>query len=310
MLTVKNLDVFTKSEVCILKDISFELENNKTLCILGQSGSGKSVLAYSIMDILHKNLYVKNGVVTLDDEVLTDLKPIERRKRLGKTISLIMQNPLTALDPTIIVGKQILETLKIHNKKENNKVLIKKVYDLLEEVNLESEVYKKYPHEISGGMAQKVVIAIAIANSPKLIIADEPITALDRKNTLDILNILKEKKEQNNSSMIYISHDISSITYMADIVLVLYKGNVVEILSKEEFVNNPLHPYTIDLKNSVIKGRYKDNKIETNFLDKTSESEGCPYLSNCSKCEEKCKNEIPLVKRNNRFIRCINVEEI
>ncbi len=304
MLSVNNLNVYTKSNKCILREITFTLENNKTLCILGQSGSGKSVLAYSIMDILHKNLYVKEGSVILDDEDLTLLKTNVRRKRLGKDISLIMQNPLTALDPTVKVGKQILEALKLHNKKENNEILIKRVYTLLEEVNLDKDIYNKYPHEISGGMAQKIVIAIAIANNPKLIIADEPITALDKKNTYDILKILKEKSNEYGSSMIYISHDIESVRYMADFILILYKGIIVEILSIENFLNNPKHPYTIDLKNSVISGTYKNNKIETTEKVE-SNIDGCIYYSNCKQKCDKCKTDIPIIENDGHFVRCI-----
>ncbi len=305
MLTVKNLDVFSKSNTQILNDISFVVQDNKTLCILGQSGSGKSVLAYSIMDILHKNLFVKNGDISLDDIVLTNLKPIDRRRMLGKHISLIMQNPLTALDPTVKVGKQILETLKLHNKQEKKAILQKKVYDLLLNVGLEEEVYNKYPHEISGGMAQKVVIAIAIANNPKLIIADEPITALDRKSTFDILKLLKEKQKAYNSMMIYISHDIASVEFMADFIIVLYKGVIVEMMSKEQF-KNPMHPYSIDLKNSVIKGTYKDNKIIVN--EKTAEGVGkCLYYPYCKNRSVECTKDVPLKGINNRLVRCVKV---
>ncbi len=305
MLTVKNLDVFSKSNTQILKDISFVVEDNKTLCILGQSGSGKSVLAYSIMDILHKNLFVNNGEITLDDTILTNLKPIERRRMLGKHISLIMQNPLTALDPTVKVGKQILETLVFHNKQEKKDILQNRVYDLLSNVGLEKDVYNKYPHEISGGMAQKVVIAIAIANNPKLIIADEPITALDRKSTLDILTLLKEKQKAYNSMMIYISHDIASVEFMADFIIVLYKGVIVEMMSKEQF-QNPMHPYSINLKNSVIKGTYKDNKIVVQ--EKTADGyDKCIYYPYCKNRSDECVKDIPLKEINNRLVRCIKV---
>ncbi len=307
MLTVKNLDVSTKNGVAILNNISFELLEGRTMCILGQSGSGKSVLAYSIMDILHKNLVATSGEITLGDVVLTNLSAIERRKRLGLDISLIMQNPLTALDPTVKVGKQIAETIKIHNKKIDKKVLKDRVYKLLKDVNLEEDIYNKYPYEISGGMAQKVVIAIAIANSPKLIIADEPITALDRKNTYDILNILKDKKENNTQSMIYISHDIASVEFMADDIIVLYKGYIVEILSKDEFINKPLHPYTVDLKNSVIKGTYSENKIETTYESNTKVENGCIYQNHCKKKTDLCMGDIPLNKIGDGYVRCINV---
>ncbi len=307
MLTVKNLDVSTKNGVTILNNISFEILEGKTMCILGQSGSGKSVLAYSIMDILHKNLVATNGEITLDETVLTNLSALDRRKRLGLDMSLIMQNPLTALDPTVKVGKQIAETIKIHNKKIDKNILKDRVYKLLKDVNLEEDIYNKYPYQISGGMAQKVVIAIAIANSPKLIIADEPITALDRKNTYDILNILKDKKENNTQSMIYISHDIASVEFMADDIIVLYKGYIVEILSKDEFVNKPLHPYTIDLKNSVIKGTYSENKIETIYESNSKVEKGCIYQNHCKNKTDACMGEIPLNKIGERYVRCINV---
>lgn len=309
MLTIKNLNVFTKSNTQILKDISFDIEDEKTLCILGQSGSGKSVLAYSIMDVLHKNLQIKDGFIKLDDIILSELKPFDRRRKLGILISLVMQNPLTALDPTVKIGKQIEEAIKIHDKKIKKTDLKNKIISLLENVKLDESIFNKYPHEISGGMAQKVVIAIAIANNPKLIIADEPITALDKKNTHTILKLLKEIKEKSNSSMIYISHDIESIEYMADDILVLYKGQIVEILSKDEFVKNPLHPYTIDLKNSVIKGNYKTNKTETIPDIDNYDGTGCRYLSKCKHKTDECKKDIPITEKNNHLVRCINIKE-
>ncbi len=259
------------------------------------------------MDILHRNLIVSCEEITLNDRVISNLSPIERRKILGKDISLIMQNPLTALDPTVKVGKQILETLKIHNPKMSKKHLINIVNKLLDEVYLDLDIYNKFPHEISGGMAQKVVIAIAIANSPKLIIADEPITALDKKNTYDILNLLKEKQHKQKSMMVYISHDIESVEFMADKILVLYKGTILEILSKSDF-KKPLHPYTIDLKTSVITGTYSENKIQT--VSKTANLDtGCIYYNYCTKRTEECKNDVPLKKINNNYVRCINVKE-
>ncbi len=307
MLTVKNLDVSTKNGVAILNNISFELLEGRTMCILGQSGSGKSVLAYSIMDILHRNLTATSGEIILDDTVLTELSAIERRKRLGIDISLIMQNPLTALDPTVKVGKQIAECIKIHNKKIDKNILKERVIKLLKDVNLTEDIYNKYPYQISGGMAQKVVIAIAMANRPKLIIADEPITALDRNNTYDILNILKDKKENNTQSMIYISHDIASVEFMADDIIVLYKGFIVEILTKDEFINKPLHPYTVDLKNSVIKGTYSENKIESIYESNTKVEKGCIYQNHCKMKTDACLSEIPLNKVDNGYVRCINV---
>lgn len=306
MLTVKNLDVFTKSNKLILNDISFSIEENTTLCVLGESGSGKSVLAYSIMDILHKNLYVKNGEITFFNEKLTDLAPLDRRKKLGLLMSLIMQNPMTALDPTVTLGKQIDETIKIHNKTLSKKERTEKVFDLLKDVGLTPDVYKKYPFEVSGGMAQKVVIAIAIANNPKLIIADEPITALDRKSSYEILSLLKDNVVSNDKTLIYISHDIDSILYMADNILVLYKGYVVEFLSKSDFINNPLHPYTKDLSNSVISGTYKEKKLIVPKKDSTRLDSYCIYYEYCTHKTEHCQKEIPLVQKDNHIVRCIN----
>lgn len=306
MLTVKNLDVFTKSNKHILKDISFSIEENTTLCVLGESGSGKSVLAYSIMDILHKNLYAKNGEITFFGETLTDLSPLERRKKLGLLMTLIMQNPMTALDPTVILGKQIDETIKMHNKSLSKKARTEKVMELLNDVGLTPDVYKKYPFEVSGGMAQKVVIAIAIANSPKLIIADEAITALDRKSSYEILSLLKENVVSKGKTLIYISHDIDSVLYMADNILVLYKGEVVEFLSKSEFINNPLHPYTKDLSNSVISGTYKEKKLVVPKKDSTRLDSYCIYYEYCKNKSELCKKEISLFEKDNHIVRCIN----
>lgn len=316
MLSVSNLDVFTKSNKQLLNDVSFYVEDNKTLCILGESGSGKSVLAYSIMDILHKNLTVTNGSITFLDKTITDLSKNERRYILGKDMSLIMQNPMTALDPTIICGKQIYEGVKLHNKNLSKKELKDISLKLLKSVNLNDDVYYKYPFEISGGMAQKVVICIAIANNPSLIIADEPITALDRKNSYEILDLLKQKKNENESSLIYISHDIDSVKFMADFILILYKGSVVEFLSIDDFNNNPYHPYTKDLLNSVIKNTYKDGKliVPAKMDDTIYDDKGCLYYPYCTKKTDMCKNEIPLktIKSEkpdgyDRTVKCINI---
>lgn len=307
MLTIKNLDVFSKSKKHILKDVSFSIEKNKTLCVLGESGSGKSVLAYTIMDILHRNLYVKNGTITFLGKSLNELDANDRRSMLGEQISLVMQNPMISLDPTVMCGKQIEETIKFHNKKIDKKTLKTRAIELLKSVNLDEDVYKKYPFEISGGMAQKVVIAIAIANTPPLIIADEPITALDKKNSLEILNLLKDVKNKNKSSLLYISHDIDSVAYMADFILVLYKGEVMEFLSIDDFNKNPLHPYTKDLLGSVISSSYKDGPLIVPVKSGEKLKNGCSYYRYCNKRSDECKKPIPTSFENNRIVKCINI---
>ena len=233
-------------------DVSLTVHENEIVAIVGESGCGKSALALSIMR-LHNEANTKlQGQLNYRDKDLLTMSAAEMNKVRGSNIGMIFQEPLTALDPLMTVGKQIEENLDYHT---NLSKLEKKerTLELLHQVGIPKPelTYKQYPHELSGGMRQRIVIAIAIACNPALIIADEPTTALDVTIQAQILDLLKSIQEQTKMGIILITHDLSVVAETADRIIVMYAGQVVETGKVEEIFNNPLHPYTRSLLNSI-----------------------------------------------------------
>lgn len=232
-------------------DVSLTVKKNEVLAIVGESGCGKSALAFSIMglhnrakiegDILFKN----HNVANISTEELNELR--------GKDMGMIFQDPLTALNPLMIVGEQIGETIFLHDKKISSTKRKEKVIDLLNKVGIPSPelTYEQFPHELSGGMRQRIVIAMAMANKPELLIADEPTTALDVTIQSQILDLIKKLKEDSHAGVILITHDLGVVAEMADRVAVMYAGQIVEVTDVETLFESPLHPYTKSLLNSV-----------------------------------------------------------
>lgn len=255
ILKVKNLEVNFKTnngDVKAVRNVSFDLNRGEILTIVGESGCGKSALCRSLLKLLPKNGYIKNGEILLNGNDLCKLSDKEMSKIRGKEISMIFQNPMSALNPTITIGKQILEAVKIHNKK--SKVDAKKrALELMELVEIDNVNvrYNQYPYEFSGGMLQRVVIAISLANNPKVLIADEPTTALDAIVQRKILNLIKSIQIKNNISIILVTHDLGVVQNIADRVAVMYAGKIIEIGKKEEVLLDAKHPYTRALLKSI-----------------------------------------------------------
>jgi len=268
MATKKILDVLgltisfgeNKQKTTVVHDIDFSLYENEILAIVGESGSGKSVTSKAIMGLLQdKNTHIK-GRINFEETSLLSLSSKEFAKLRGNDIAMIFQEPMSALNPSLTCGFQVAEIL-LHHKKVSASEVKKEVLQLFEKVKLPrpQEMYTSYPHQISGGQMQRVVIAMAIACKPKLLIADEPTTALDVTVQKEILQLLKDLQKQTGMSMLFISHDLALVCELADRVLVMYKGDIVEKGTVKEIFEAPKKPYTKALLGSRPKldVRYK-----------------------------------------------------
>lgn len=255
ILEINNLVVKFKTddgEVEAVRNVSLNLKKGETVAIVGESGCGKSVLCRSIIKILPQNAYIEDGEVLLKGEDLTKVSQKYMNSIRGKDISMIFQDPMTALNPTISIGKQILEAILIHNKISKQEAK-KRAIELINLVGIDNpeKRFKQYPHHFSGGMRQRIVIAIALACNPSVLIADEPTTALDVTIQAQIIDLIKDLQEKIGISIIFITHDLGVVAEIADRVAVMYAGKVVEIGTVEDIFYNSKHPYTWGLMSSL-----------------------------------------------------------
>ena len=256
VLEVKDLNISFHTfsgEVQAIRGVSFDLFKGETLAIVGESGSGKSVTTKSIMRLLPPgNSEIKSGEILFGDKDITKLSEREMQKMRGKEISMIFQDPMTSLNPTMKIGKQIMEPILKHHKisKKDAKARAIELLDLVGIPNPEAR-FEQYPHQFSGGMRQRVVIAIALACDPKVLIADEPTTALDVTIQAQILELMKSLQKKINTSIIFITHDLGVVANVADRVAVMYGGKIVEVGTVDEIFYNPQHPYTWGLLSSM-----------------------------------------------------------
>lgn len=263
LLEMKNLKTSFRIKddyYAAVDDVSISVNKNEVLAIVGESGCGKSALAFSIMG-LHTQAKIEGNIIYRDQDI-ANLKPSKLNKLRGNDMAMIFQDPLTALNPLMIIGDQIGETLLLH--KNLSKVKRKeKVIDLLNKVGIPrpDRTYNQFPHELSGGMRQRVIIAIAIANEPELLIADEPTTALDVTIQSQILDLINDLKEEMDAGIILITHDLGVVAETADRIAVMYAGQIVEVAEVDTLFGNPLHPYTRSLLNSVPNAATKQAKL-------------------------------------------------
>ena len=256
LLKTEHLSVsfFTKAgEVEAVRDVSLTVEEGEVLAIVGESGCGKSALCKSIMKLLPKTAKIKSGKILADGIDITDYTQRNMSRLRGALFSMIFQDPMTSLNPTMTIGKQIGEAVRIHNKKMPKKQVKEKVLELMQLVEIdEPEVrISQYPHEFSGGMRQRAVMAIALAGNPKILFADEPTTALDVTIQAQILDLLREIQMKLGTATILVSHDLGVVARVADRVAVMYAGKIVEIGTAEEVYYDPRHPYTWGLMRSL-----------------------------------------------------------
>lgn len=303
-LSVNNLSVsFTgdNGKVIAIDDVSFILEKGKVLGVIGESGCGKSTLALSIMKLLPEKISkIEQGEILFNGNDLSKFTEDKLENLRGNEISMIFQEPMTSLNPLFKVGRQIGEPLKIH-KQLRGRELKNKVIELLKTVHIPNpeKIYDAYPHSLSGGMRQRVMIAMALSCEPEILIADEPTTALDVTIQSQILYLLKKLNEKVNTSIIFITHDLSVVAEVCDEVMVLYAGKVVEQTNVYELFDNPKHPYTIGLLESQPHRCERGKPLPSikgmvpSLLDMPS---GCRFSTRCSKkfCEKCVKEKPPL----------------
>ena len=303
MLSVRNLSASFHTRAGIVRavrNVSFDVAPGETLGIVGESGSGKSVTCYSMMGLIPMPPgRIESGSAMLDGTDLLHCPEKELRSIRGKRISMIFQDPMTSLNPVFRIGAQIDEVIALHDGEGKSKEDIKKrTVEMLEMVGIANSqgVYEMYPHELSGGMRQRVMIAMALSCNPRLIIADEPTTALDVTIQAQILDLLRNLKDKINSSIMLITHDLGVIAEMADYVVVMYAGRVVEKGTAQEIFANPAHPYTIGLmasKPMVGKKVDKLYSIPGKVPNPINMPNYCYFKDRCEMCVEGCQGEYP-----------------
>ncbi len=320
LLEIKNLHTYFKTRKGIVKavnDVSYALEPGKTIGIVGESGSGKSVSAMSILQLLDGNGYIAEGEVLFEDRDLTKLSQQEMYEIRGNKISVIFQEPMTSLNPVFTVKRQLSEPFMIHQGM-NKKEAAEKALEMLRAVQIPNPeaVLRQYPHQLSGGMRQRVMIAMALACKPKILIADEPTTALDVTIQAQILRLMNDLQRENGTAIIFITHDLGVINEMADDVVVMYCGQVVEQTSaKTIFTDCPVsHPYTEGLMYSIPRIDNITDRLEPIpgvVPHPLALPKGCKFAPRCKYATQKCLEEEPsLVEVSpGQKIRCFYPEK-
>lgn len=318
LLEVKNLTTeFTtrRGKVRAIRDVSFSIDKGEILALVGESGSGKSVTSLSIMGLLSSNgRVIESSEINFDGVNLLTLNERKMQHIRGNRISMIFQEPMTSLNPIFTVGEQILESIRLHtklSKKEAQEKLLE-MLDMVGIPNPQKRIHD-YPHQMSGGMRQRIMIAMAMACQPQLLIADEPTTALDVTIQAQILDLIYRMREQFNISVLLITHDLGVVAEAADKVAVMYCGRIVEEGSTKEILTSPQHPYTLGLLKSIPR------------LDETSERlfmipgmvpppeevpAGCAFADRCPQARDECRAQLPeLVALGQRKVRCFNFKQ-
>lgn len=316
LLSVKNLrtEFFTtkKNSVTAVEDVSFDIYKGEIVGLVGESGCGKSVTSLSIMQLLKDTPgRVTNGSAYLGKVNLIDAPISQIREIRGGDMSMIFQEPMSALNPSMRIDRQMVEAIVLHNKKMTKKQALAHAEEMLDMVGIPDpkRVLKNYPHQLSGGMSQRVMIAMALSNNPKLLIADEPTTALDVTIQAQILELMKKLQKEVDSSILLITHDLGVVAEMCSRVIVMYAGKIVEEAPVEELFANPKHPYTQGLIASVPKigsGVRVLPSIPGSVPDLSAMPEGCRFAPRCQYAMDICKTKEPALESigMNQKCRC------
>lgn len=318
LLAVNHLQVKFKQrwqDLDALLDVSFSLERGERLAIVGESGAGKSILGYSIVNLLTKPGYIAGGSIKLKGRELTQLSPKQWQEIRGKKIAMIFQDPMITLNPVLTVGAQMVEAIRSHtrmNYQDAKKLAIEKLAHV--RISAPSQRFDQYPHQLSGGMRQRVIIAIALLLNPEIIIADEPTTALDVTIQAEILQLLKQICEDNGVALILITHDFGVVSRIAERTIVMYAGRIVEQGPTLEIINDPQHPYTQGLLNALpqmaLPGK-RLNQIKGNMPSLNNHPSGCAFHPRCPYATDKCRQQAPsFVFSGVSTVACFAIEDM
>ncbi|ANY69495.1 peptide ABC transporter ATP-binding protein [Paenibacillus sp. BIHB 4019] len=319
LLEVKHLQTSFKTDKGVIPSVngvSFSVEAGETLAIVGESGCGKSVTSLSIMGLIASPGTIMGGEITFQGRDLVKLSRKELRKLRGNEMSMIFQEPMTSLNPVFTIGNQLAEVFRVHQGTSKAEAKQKSI-DMLQRVGIAnaSKLVRQFPHQLSGGMRQRVMIAMALACEPKLLIADEPTTALDVTIQAQILDLISKLSKEQQTGVILITHDLGIVAEMADRVVVMYAGEVVEEASVIDLFAAPKHPYTVGLLGSLPRMDEQREQLASipgmvpNLLDMPS---GCPFHPRCSYAGSECMVIKPELERvgNGHYARCLKSEEV
>lgn len=317
LLEIKNLTVqyvTVDGTVHAVEDLSLSLKEGQTLGIVGETGAGKTTTVKAVMQILpDPPAKIKEGEIFFEGENLLKKNKRAMRKIRGKQISMIFQDPMTSLNPVMTVGEQIMEVIQLHDRRLSKKDAFLKACEMLELVGIKSDRASDYPHQFSGGMKQRVIIAMALACNPKLLIADEPTTALDVTIQAQVLELMHKLKDQYQTSMIMITHDLGIVAEICDYVAVMYAGSIVEYGNREQLFHRPTHPYTKGLFACIPNLMEEDTRlvpIEGMMPDPTRLPSGCRFHPRCPYATEECSSLSPenVETESGHFVKCLHVE--
>src|SRR5215510_108798 len=313
-LKVEDLQVYyftNRGRVRAVDDISFEISGNESIGIVGESASGKSTLGAAIIRSINPPGKILKGKIYVNGKNVLDFSESNfNRNMRWKKIAVVFQGAMNSLDPVYRISEQLRELMQEHKIKGDHEQFI---YQALTDVGLDKSVANRYPHELSGGMKQRVVIAMALLLQPRILIADEPTTALDVLVQGQIMNLLKKLKAERNMNIVMITHDISLISEIADKIAIMYAGQIVELASSSELLINPKHPYTQALIRAIPKIQDTYTKIESikgNPPDLASELKGCRFYDRCPHAMEVCLQDPPLFKTKTGYVKCWLYKEL